>query len=247
MVNISSILDELSREAIKQKTTFIIALDEVQEFRKIMRFDMTSILAHAYDYCKGIQFVATGSEVGMLHNFLRIDEPEAPLYGRAMVEIELLGLTKEKSLQYLTQGFKQIKLKVSDETLESVHLRFDGIIGWLTYCGFMAREEKKLDKAIIEETARKAAKLAALEFRNFVRLHKSERYGVVMKSLARGSITWAELKRVVESKEGVTIGQGEITRLLTNLEDASFIEKRDGGTYFIPDPMMIEAASKGMI
>lgn len=35
-VNISSILDALSKEALKQKTTFIIALDEAQEFRKIM-------------------------------------------------------------------------------------------------------------------------------------------------------------------------------------------------------------------
>ena len=246
-VNVSSILDALSREAIKQKTKFVIALDEAQEFRKIMRFDLTSILAHAYDYCKGLQFVVTGSEVGMLHNFLRMDEPEAPLYGRAAVEIDLSRLTEEKSMEYLRDGFAQIKLKVPGEMLESVHLRFDGIIGWLTYCGFKAREEKKLDKKIIEETARVASKLAALEFKNFLKLYKSERYRTVMKSLARGSSAWSELKRSVESREGMTIGNGEITKLLSNLEDASFVAKRDDDTYFIPDPMMIEAASKGLI
>lgn len=59
------------------------------------------MLAHAYDYCKGLQFVVTGSEVGMLNNFLSVDEPSAPLYGRATVEIELLGLSEEKSMEYL--------------------------------------------------------------------------------------------------------------------------------------------------
>ncbi|MDG6906733.1 MAG: ATP-binding protein [Nitrososphaerota archaeon] len=191
--------------------------------------------------------IVTGSEVGMLHNFLRLDEPKAPLYGRATIEIELLGLTEEKSLEYLREGFAQIKLEVPDQALESVHQRFDGIIGWLTYCGFKAMEKKKLDGRIIEESSAKATKLAALEFKNFLKLYKSERYSLVMKSLARGSSAWAELKRGVESREGMTIGQSEITKLLTNLEDASFVAKRDDGTYFIPDPMMIEAASKRLI
>ncbi len=246
-VNISSILDALSREAIKQKTTFIIALDEAQEFRKIMRFDLTSLLAHAYDYCKGLQFVVTGSEVGMLRNFLRSDEPKAPLYGRAMVEIELLGLTEEKSMEYLRDGFRQIKLKVPDELLQSVHIRFDGIIGWLTYCGLKAMEAKKLDRRIIDETAKKAMKLAALEFRNFLALYKSKRYSLVMKNLARGSSSWADLKRTVEASEGVKIGQGEITKLLSNLEDAGFVAKGEDGAYFIPDPMVVEATAKGLI
>jgi hypothetical protein len=88
-VNVASLFDALSQEAIKQATTFIVALDEAQEFRKIMRYDLTSILAHACDYCDGLQFVVTGSEVGMLYKFLRVDDAEAPLYGRGTVEIEL--------------------------------------------------------------------------------------------------------------------------------------------------------------
>ncbi|MDG6907478.1 MAG: ATP-binding protein [Nitrososphaerota archaeon] len=211
-----------------------------------MRFDFTSVLAHAYDYCKGLQFVVTGSEVGMLHNFLRIDEPSAPLYGRATVEIELLGLSEEKSMEYLGEGFAQVKLRVPDAMLQSVHLRFDGIIGWLTYCGFKAMEAKKLDARIIDEAAKKAMKLVALEFKNFLKLYKSKRYRIVMNLLARGRAPWADLRRAVESREGVTIGQGEITKLLSNLEDAGFVEKGHDGSYFIPDPMVAEAASKGV-
>jgi len=246
-VSISSIIDALSHEAIKQKTTFVIAFDEAQEFRKIMKFDLTSILAHGYDYAKGLQFVVTGSEVGMLHNFLRLDEPKSPLYGRATVEIELSGLNEEQSKKFLEKGFAQIRLKVRDEMLESVHLRFDGIIGWLTYCGLKAMEKKKLDKKIIDEAAEKATRLVALEFKNFLRLYKSNRYSVVMRNLAKGNTTWADLKRAVESREGVTIGQGEITKLLSNLEDAGFVAKGNDGTYVIADPMVIEGASKGVI
>ena len=113
--NLSSIFDALSNEAMKQKTRFIIALDEAQEFRKIMRFDLTSVLAHAYDYCRGLVFVITGSEIGMLHKFLRVDDESAPLYGRAMIEIDLFGLSREKSVEYLRKGFAQIKLKVTDD------------------------------------------------------------------------------------------------------------------------------------
>ena len=183
----------------------------------------------------------------MLHNFLRLDEPKSPLYGRATVEIELSGLNEEQSKEFLEKGFAQIRLKVRDEMLESVHLRFDGIIGWLTYCGLKAMEKKKLDKKIIDEAAEKATRLVALEFKNFLRLYKSNRYSVVMRNLAKGNTTWADLKRAVESREGVTIGQGEITKLLSNLEDAGFVAKGNDGTYFIADPMVIEGASKGVI
>ena len=153
-VNVSSILDALSNEALKQKTSFVIALDLAQEFRKIMRFDLTSVLAHAYDYCRGLQFVVTGSEIGMLQNFLKVEDDKAPLYGRATVDIELSGLDEEKSIQYLMEGFAEIKLKVPAEQLKSVHARFDGVIGWLSYCGFKSAEANKIDGRIIEETAK---------------------------------------------------------------------------------------------
>jgi uncharacterized protein len=248
-VNISAILDALSSEAIKQKTRFIIALDEAQEFRKIMRYDLTSVLAHAYDYCRGLQFVVTGSEVGMLHKFLKVDDEKAPLYGRAVVGIELLGLTDSKSREYLREGFAQLDLKVSQDMIENACLRFDGIIGWLTYCGFEAREDNKLEKKTIDRVARQASKMVASEFKNFESLHKSPRYRVILRGLAKGrDSTWAELRRAVETREGITIGQGEITKLLVNLEDAGFVAKNEKDeSYFIPDPMVVEAASAGLI
>ncbi len=245
-VNISTLLDALSEEAVKQKTTFVIALDEAQEFRKIMRYDLTSVLAHAYDYCRGVQFVVTGSEIGMLHKFLRVDDPKAPLYARAAVRVELPGLDADKAKEYLRQGFAQIRVRVADEMLEKVSQRFDGVIGWLTYCGFKAREEKELGERTVEEAARLARRMVAAEFRSFLGLYRSDRYEAIMKSLAGGSRTWAQLKKAVEAEEGMAIGQSEITKLLSNLEDAGFVAKSDDGAYAIPDPMVSEAALRGL-
>lgn len=246
-VNIASIFDALSTEAVKQKTTFVVALDEAQELRKIMRYDFTSLLAHAYDYCRGLQFVVTGSEVGMLNNFLRVGEPSSPMYGRAMVEIELRGMDKEKSIEYLRCGFKEMGMRVSNHMVESICHRFDGIIGWLTYAGFKAREVKSIDEETLDDVARKASGLAAAEFKNFLNLYRSERYSIVMKHLARGGATWSEIKKTVEVREGVTVGQGNITKLLSTLEDAGFIAKGSDGLYSIIDPILAEAAKHGLI
>lgn len=245
-VNISSVFDAISDEARKQKIRFIIAFDEAQELRKIMRYDLISVLAHAYDYCKGLQFVVTGSEIGMLYKFLNVEDAKSPLYGRAMVEIELKGLDREKSMEYLRSGFRQIRMKVSDDMLERIHERFDGIVGWLTYAGFKAREARKIDGKVLEETAKKASRIVAGEFKNFRGLHNSERYRIIVKHLARGKSSWTEIKSAVEVKEGVSIGQGNITKLLSTLEDAGFVA-RDNEKYFIPDPMLIEATKEGLI
>lgn len=246
--SVADILDALSREATRQKTRFIIALDEAQEFRKIMRYDLSSILAHVYDYSRGLQVIVTGSEVGMLHRFLGVDDATAPLYGRAMVEIEMLGLTEEKSREYLREGFAQAKLGASEELVQRTVSRFDGIIGWLTYCGFEAREAGRLDEKIIETTAKKASRLVATEFKNFKSVHKSNRYSIVLRSLASGANEWAVIRRALEAREGVSITQGEITKLLSNLEDSGFIAKNKiEGTYYIPDPMVREAISTRLI
>ncbi len=246
-VNITSVFDTLSEEALKQKTAFVVAIDEAQELRKIMRYDFTSVLGHAYDYCKGLQFVVTGSEVGMLNNFLRVEDAHSPLYGRAMVEIELRGMDGGKSVEYLRSGFNQIALKVSEDMLERIYQRFDGIIGWLTYAGFKAREAKRIDEKILNDAARKASRILAAEFKNFLNLYRSDRYSMIIRHLARGRATWSETKRVLEVSEGARIGQGNVTKLISTLEDAGFIAKDSEGFYSITDPILVEAAKQRLV
>jgi AAA+ ATPase superfamily predicted ATPase len=248
MVNISAIFDALSDEAQKQKTRFIIAFDEAQEFRKIMQNDLTSVIAHAYDYCKGLQFIITGSEMGMLYRFLKVEDSKAPLYGRAMVEIKLEGLNRDKSIEYLKKGVRQIKMKASESVLEDIHDRFDGIIGWLTYVGFKAREAKKIDAKVLVDATKKSCAIVADEFGNFTKLYGSDRYSTIMKHLARErKSSWSKIKEDLEAKAGVGISNSNVTKLLSTLEDAGFIAKDEEGDYFIPDPIIIEAIRLGVI
>jgi len=46
----------------------------------------------------------TGSEVGVLREFLRLEDPEAPLYGRHRREIFLGGFTAQQALGFLKAG-----------------------------------------------------------------------------------------------------------------------------------------------
>ncbi|MEM3590057.1 MAG: hypothetical protein QXN33_03565 [Candidatus Bathyarchaeia archaeon] len=48
----------------------------------------------------------TGSQIGLLHRFLRIGDPGAPLYERAIDAITLGNFTEEQSIGFLTEGFK---------------------------------------------------------------------------------------------------------------------------------------------
>ncbi|MGA1975871.1 MAG: hypothetical protein ABSG92_09570 [Conexivisphaerales archaeon] len=44
----------------------------------------------------------------------------------------------------------------------------------------------------------------------------------------------------------MTIGQRQMTKLPFSLEDTEFVVKGNDGTHFIPDPMVMEVAAKGL-
>jgi len=59
----------------------VLVIDEAQALRmSSYRFD--SLLAYIFDTLD-IKLIVSGSEVVLLNRFLRLDDPEAPLYGRA--------------------------------------------------------------------------------------------------------------------------------------------------------------------
>lgn len=71
----------------------IIAIDEAQELRRVnwLRFDR--LMAYAYDNLRNINFVLTGSQVGLLYELLGLRNPKAPLFGRAYVEVKTRRLS----------------------------------------------------------------------------------------------------------------------------------------------------------
>ena len=65
-LDMASLLEALGKTAESRGTTFVIALDEAQEFKRLAGLRLSALMAHVYDYVKGIQWIVTGSQVGVL-------------------------------------------------------------------------------------------------------------------------------------------------------------------------------------
>jgi Predicted ATPase (AAA+ superfamily) len=88
---IANVLEEIGKWSEYRQV--ILAIDEAQDLRYLKGFD--KILAHIYDYVKGIKLVLAGSEVGLLDKIFGIGNPKAPLFGRAFTEIYLKTLKRK--------------------------------------------------------------------------------------------------------------------------------------------------------
>ncbi len=226
---------------------FVIAFDEVQEARGPAGKELASLIAHFYDYGE-TTFILTGSEIGLLYDFLGVEDPEAPLYGRIFHGIELSRFSKEQSLDFLRKGFEQTGLDASEKVLEKAVERLDGIVGWLVKFGVASLREG-VREDVIDRVLEEASKLALAELERFLekRPLARKRYMTVLRAIASGKSTWSELKRELEGKEKRKIEDATLARLLNALLKASFIEKRverRNVTYRISDPVL-EFALRG--
>jgi AAA+ ATPase superfamily predicted ATPase len=226
--DINSLVDVL--HALEGK---ILVIDEAQELRRSKhRFD--SIIAYAYDHLN-LKIVLSGSQVGLLYRFLRVDDPEAPLYGRPFKEVRMRKLNDEEAMEFLRKGFEQAGINVEGSVLEEARRRFDGVIGWLTYFGFsmISRREP------IDRIARRASKLAISELEHALRIYRpaESRYKEVLRIIATlGHARWAQIKRGVEARIG-RIPNNTLSSILRNLVDSGFLEKVKEG-YKIADPVL---------
>ncbi|WP_297500054.1 ATP-binding protein [Thermococcus sp.] len=220
---------------------FVIAFDEVQEARGPAGKELASIIAHFYDYGE-TTFILTGSEVGLLYDFLGVEDPDAPLYGRVFHEIELSRFSRGQSLDFLRKGFEQAGVNAPEEILEKAVDRLDGIVGWLVKFGVVALREGPKQE-VIDKVLEEASKLALAELERFLekRPLARKRYLTVLRAIASGKNTWSALKRELEGKEKREIGDATLARFLNTLLKASFIEKsveRRNVTYHIADPVL---------
>ncbi len=216
-------------------------IDEVQELIKLKGFNLIPVIAYVYDNLRNISFVFAGSKIGMLYNFLKIDNSSSPLYGRYMERIEINPLSREQSMDFLIKGFAENNIKPNEKILEKAVEELDGIIGWLSYFGLMALREG-LNEKTLNIVLDSASKIVINEFCNFVKSRNSRRYIEILKATKSGA-SWSEIKRYLEIKTGEKIYDYELTRLLRNLIDSAFIEKKDN-LYTIPDPILRYAVNK---
>ncbi|MCG3110052.1 hypothetical protein L3N51_02349 [Metallosphaera sp. J1] len=242
-VNVSLSWDVRSRPSLAQimdrvneSGKVVIALDEAQNLRGKVGNEMLSLLAHCYDYCRNITFILTGSEIGLLRDFLRLEDPSSPLYGRHVEEIRLERFDSNASREFLERGFSQVNLSPSQDVLDYAVESLDGVVGWLTEFGYRCVRTKEVRKEFVDEVIDVAGKTVLHELG-----HLSRNYVLVLEAIALGHDRWSEIKRYLEEKEKRIVYDAEIKRFLERLEKMSYVTRRERGRYELTDPVVRRA------
>jgi len=226
--NMLSLIDLF--DALNEKGA-VIAFDEAQNLRGPLSRDVREAIAHAYDYCDNLTIILTGSEVGLLYDFIGVENPESPLFGRFFTEIQLSRFSRDQAIAFLREGFRQANRK-PPHPLDIVVEQLNGIPGWLTFYGCRCLE----GRTDIEEIKHLAVKLALRELNNLIR-NRPRRYKIVLRGIAEGRQSWSQIKRYLEEKEGKTISKSVLHNILKTLKAMSLVEN-----YQFLDPIYREAA-----
>ena len=240
-VRLSSLLNSLNGWAGEEGVYLTLAFDEAQLLRNMMggkgRIDFRSLLAYAYDNLPNLKFILTGSEMGLLMDFIGAENPESPLYGRYREEITLEGFDEETSIGFLRAGFLEHGMKPDETTLRGVVERLNGLIGWLTYYGYRAISERRVDEEILKIVLEEAKAMASMELDKIVR--RSKNYRLILRAIGEGRHRWIDIKRAVEAWSGRPIANPNLTRALKTLMKLGIVRRMDG-MYRIEDPIIRE-------
>ena len=232
--NLTDVLKALNDYGDKNGTRVIIAFDEAQylRFGGATRYD--GILAYAVDNLPNLTFVLTGSEVGLLFDFLKFENPKAPLFGRYHRDITLERFDEKTSLSFLRAGFKEAGKRAKRSELEDAVEKLDGIVGWLSLYGYLRVSQSLTHKEALDEVFKEANKAIGSEMLKLFAY--SPRYRVILKSIALGYERWSEIKDYVTLKLGY-INDSNFSNLLENLVKYGYVEKKNG-RYKIADPVL---------
>ncbi len=231
-----SFFEDLNKELKKRNKYIIIAFDEVQLLKKI---EFNQMLASIYDNYGQIKLVITGSEVGMLDDFIGKDDGKSPLFGRPHLEIETKKTEKEKSAEFLLKGSMQINKEFSVKEVEEVVEELDGIIGWLTAYGWF-RSQNINHKDSLERAIQEGTGLAKTELERFLEGRKAkDKYMFLLKLISRDNGTWESMKNEF-ARNGKKVTDSQLSIYLNELLNYGFIEK-ENSKYKISDPLYIRA------
>lgn len=236
---ISDVLERLSEVAEEEGRRPVVVFDESQELRRLKGYDLLYPIAYAYDNLR-VRFIFTGSEVGMVYRFLRLNDPGSPLYGRAVTEVNVGPFSRGLSLEFLRRGFEEVGMKVPEAEVEEAYYSLGGIPGWLTYYGFYYMQLRDHREAL-NKTISTGVELVRQEFRSFLvgREAARERYYTIMEACREGC-TWSDVKRALEAREGARVDDKQVTLLIRNLVDASFLTRE--GDLYRPADVLIRRA-----
>ncbi|MCL4420514.1 MAG: ATP-binding protein [Candidatus Thermoplasmatota archaeon] len=231
---LDSILEIINEVSLKNNNIFILAIDEAQ-YLKYSGKRYNNILAWAYDNLKNVHIIITGSEIGILEDFIDIGNAESPLFGRMINEIKISHFDNNVSHSFLKSGFEEAKLKVEDNEINSTIEVLDGIAGWLTYYGYNRTVRKMNTYDSMNDVIEYGKRLIDSEMDRLINNSK-DRYMAIMEAIAAGLNNWSTIRAYVTSKTGYissTILNNHITKLLKY----GFIKKSEN-RYYIEDPLV---------
>lgn len=232
-LDLADLFDRVNAWAEDNNGRFLVAFDEIQLIRG--EKSIPRLFAHIIDYNQNICLVVTGSEMGLLFDFLGLEDPDSPLYGRHYTEIRMRNFERDESMEFLTTGFKQIGIDPQGDIIDYAVDRLDGVVGWLTLFGTRCRDENGTSVEIVDNVVREGGKLIRAEALKMVRY--SPRYAVVLNYLARvKKASWRQIKSVLEVHENRSLPNPTVSEVLNRLVKTSLIEKNEG--YSIADPLL---------
>jgi len=234
----TELLSRIDEWCRRRGLRFVMAFDEAQylRFGGVTKYD--GIIAWSIDNLPGITFILTGSEVGLFKDFLRLSDPQAPLFGRYRREILVGRFTRHQSIDFLYRGFKEVGVAATTEELEEAVDMLDGIAGWLTYYGYYRAIRGLSHREALNTVFDEGSKLVLSELTSVISLSK-RRYTAILKAVASGASTWSDIKAYVIARTG-RITDKRFTELLKRLVKYGYLAKK-GDHYVIPDPVVEHA------
>ncbi len=245
--NLGEIMKVINDWSVNSSIKTLLVFDEAQLLRFFRRrggIDFVDLFSYIYDNLEGIRIILTGSEVGILKDFLGINEVDSPMYGRYISEINLSKFSKDMSLEFLLEGFKQIGMEPTPLILEKAVYALDGVVGWLVMFGNKAVERKRVDDEILNEVLSEAKLVVKNELEQLFK--NSEKYRYILKALSYGANTWGSIKEAVEFYEGRKITDASFTRILNRLISMGYVNVRHGEKkiYEISDPIVAKVVKE---
>jgi hypothetical protein len=231
---LNNILDVINEISQNNNSIFILAIDEAQ-YLKYSGRRYNNILAWAYDNLKNVHIIITGSEIGILEDFIDIDNTGSPLFGRMLNEIKIGHFDNKMSYNFLKSGFEEAKIEVNGEDINSAIDILGGIAGWLTYYGYNRAVRQLNHHDAINNVIEYSKKLIDNEIDKLI-INSKDRYIAIMESVAAGLNNWSTVKAYVTSKTGY-ISSTILNNHITKLIKYGFIKKSEN-KYYIEDPLI---------
>lgn len=235
-ISFTGFLRTLDLWAKEHSTRFVIAFDEAQYLRFSGRVRFNGIIAWSVDNLRNLTIIITGSEIGVLRDFLGIDDPNAPLYGRYIHEIKLNKFSRDESIEFLRKGFNELGISILENELSEVVEHVDGIPGWLTLYGYYRGIEHIMHKEALEKVFEYAVNLVKNELEKVITPSR-QRYLAILDAITHGANRWSEIKTYTEYKTKRRIDDKNFNNLLSNLIKYGIIE-RHNDEYLIIDPLV---------